>query len=76
MECQAHHEENRRGDGGYPAAALAAMEQGGSPLNSFPVLSRELFERTAKRGVSDDDLLRYTKGRPRSGPVKKAPADV
>ena len=35
MECQAHHEDARRGDGGYPAAALEELERSESTYPPF-----------------------------------------
>jgi hypothetical protein len=39
MECQAHYEEVRRGNRGYPTTALEEMERGGSPF--IPSFFRE-----------------------------------
>jgi hypothetical protein len=35
MECQAHHKDVRRGNGGYPAATLEELERSGSTYLPF-----------------------------------------
>jgi hypothetical protein len=55
-ECQAHHEEARRGDGDYPVAALQEIGPGWSTYRPFILsLFRERLERTSEKGVSDKD---------------------
>jgi hypothetical protein len=48
MECQAHHEEARRG-GGYPAATMEELERGGSAYLPFiPSFMRKSFQKDSQ----------------------------